>query len=82
MSSIRRVPQGEHPRYTFSAPFTTPKSFDLSATPARAGVTQELCLVYELGYASLDKMLTDGKKTKDLSRARCAFESQQKCHVR
>jgi interleukin-1 receptor-associated kinase 4 len=39
----------------------------LGYTSTSASVTQELCLVYELGYASLDKMLTDGEKAKDLS---------------
>ena len=31
----------------------------LGYTSTSAGVAQDLCLVYELGYASLDKMLTD-----------------------
>jgi serine/threonine protein kinase len=39
----------------------------LGYTSTSAGVTQELCLVYELGYASLDKMLTDGENAKELS---------------
>ena len=39
----------------------------LGYTSTSAGVTQELCLVYELGSASLDKMLTDGEKAQDLS---------------
>jgi interleukin-1 receptor-associated kinase 4 len=39
----------------------------LGYTNTSAGVTQELCLVYDLGYASLDKMLTDDEKAQDLS---------------
>ena len=39
----------------------------LGYTSTRAGVAQDLCLVYELGYASLDKMLTDDEKATDLS---------------
>jgi len=31
------------------------------------GVTQELFFVYDLGYASLDKMLGDDEKAQDLS---------------
>jgi len=38
----------------------------LGYTSTSAGVTQELCLVYDLGYASLDKMLTDDEKAQDL----------------
>ena len=39
----------------------------LGYTSTSAGVRQELCLVYQLGYASLDKMLTDGEKAQGLS---------------
>jgi len=39
----------------------------LGYTSTSAGVAQDLCLVYELGYASLDKMLTDDEKATDLS---------------
>jgi serine/threonine protein kinase len=52
----------------------------LGYTSTSAGVTQELCLVYELGYASLDKMLTDGEKAKDFSckvRVRIAADSSR-----
>jgi hypothetical protein len=39
----------------------------LGDTSTSAGVTQELCLVYDLGYASLDKMLAEDEKARDLS---------------
>jgi len=39
----------------------------LGHTSTSVGVAQELCLVYELGYASLDKMLTDDEKAHDLT---------------